>query len=172
MNNWSYEKKEKHIKQPHIKNTNTRDLLFSQCRTDIPPPSVFASFSLFQSYKHIHRLLQTSAHFALGSFGSLWARYCTLEATIWYSHERADKPDHKTLITRSSAFRQTVSIISLFFCLWITVISWFCETYFLNVYISFCQRLRCSLSWVHLMFLHSAITWKNKIRAQIIIRKK
>lgn len=58
------------------------------------------SFPISPTHAHTRppRQLETSAHFALGTFGSLWARYCTLEETIWYSHERAEEADHKMLL--------------------------------------------------------------------------
>lgn len=44
------------------------------------------------------RQLQMSAHFALGTSGSLWARYYTLEETIWCSRERAYEAKHEMLL--------------------------------------------------------------------------
>lgn len=55
---------------------------------------------LFQSYQH----KQTPDHLdnyrclLLGTFGSLWARFYTLEETIWCSRERADEAKHKMLL--------------------------------------------------------------------------
>lgn len=45
-----------------------------------------------------------SAHFALGTFGSLWARYDTLEETVWRSRERANEAEHEMLLHMVSIF--------------------------------------------------------------------
>lgn len=39
-----------------------------------------------------------SAHSALGTFGSLWARYDSLEETICCSRERAHEAKHEMLL--------------------------------------------------------------------------
>lgn len=64
----------------------------------------FFCFSISPTHTHTQppRQLETSAQFALGTFGSLWARYCSLEETIWYSLERAEETDHKRFSARRS----------------------------------------------------------------------
>lgn len=50
----------------------------------------------------------------LGTFGSLWARYYSLEETIWCSHERADEAKHKMLLHMVS-ISLTLSYMVMFF---------------------------------------------------------